>query len=109
MFSALRFVNMDKLLEIFNDLKNKARCYPRNLMDVCLYEKKIFSQNYETFKVMKKRLLDLLCLPYISCKKLCVSRDVSKLEKLRKTVDESFWKDLMVYVTETQYRYWIHL
>jgi len=45
---------MNKLLEISNDLKNKARCYPRNLTDVSLDEEEIFSQNYEAFKVSEK-------------------------------------------------------
>ena len=66
----------------------------------CLDEEKIFWQNYEAFKVMKKRLLDFPRLPSISCEKLCVSRDVSKRKKLRKTVDGPFWKNLMAYVTE---------
>jgi len=53
---------MDKLLEISYDLKNKTRGYPRNLMDVNLDEEKIFSQNYEAFKVMKKRLCKRLIM-----------------------------------------------
>ena len=43
LFSALRFVNMDKLFEISNDLKNKASCYPRNLTNISLDKEKIFS------------------------------------------------------------------
>jgi len=65
---------MNNFLEISNNLKNKSRCYPRNLTDVSLDEEKIFSQNYEAFKVMRK----IMC------------NDVPKLEKLRKTVDELF-------------------
>jgi len=40
---------MDNMLEIFNDLKNKAGCYPRNLTDVSLNDEN-YSQNYEAFK-----------------------------------------------------------
>ena len=61
LFSALRFINMNKLLEISNDLKNKAK----NLTDISLDEEKIFSRNYEAFKIMKKQLFNLLRLSYI--------------------------------------------
>ncbi len=60
-------------------------------------EEKIFSQNYEAFKVMEKRLLDMLHFPCISYEKLSVSRDISKLEKLRKTIDGFLWKDVIAY------------
>jgi len=71
-----------------------------------LNEEKIFSQNYEAFKIMKKLLLDPPCLPCIS--KNYVSRDISKLEK--KTMDGSFWKKPFDGLrNRTQYRYRIHL
>lgn len=99
LLSALRFVNIDQLLKITNDTKIKARFYQKNLT-VSLDEEKILSQNYEAFKVMKKRLLDTPRIPCISCEKLCVSNDVSELKKLRKTIEGPFWKELMVYITE---------
>ena len=59
---ALRFVNMNKFPAISNNLKNKTRFYQKILTEVTLDEEKIFSQNYEAFKVMKKRLLDHVSL-----------------------------------------------
>ncbi|XP_067205359.1 uncharacterized protein [Linepithema humile] len=90
---------MDKLLEISNDAKVKARFYKNNLT-VSLDEEKILSQNYEAFTVMKKRLLDTPRFPCVSCEKLCVNSDVSELKKLKKPVEGPFWKNLMTYVTE---------
>ena len=61
-FSALRFVNMNKLLEISNNLKNKARCCSGNLTDVSLDEEQIFPQNYEAQNYMRK----MMCREFLS-------------------------------------------
>lgn len=62
-----------------------------------IVEDEVIDKHKAAFKSLKRKCLDTPKLECMSCIKLCYSRDISSLNRLRKAIDTSIWNKLLNY------------
>ncbi|CAG4976487.1 unnamed protein product [Parnassius apollo] len=62
-----------------------------------IVEDNVIDKHKAAFKSLKLKCLDTPKLECMSCIKLCYSRDISSLKRLRKAIDTSIWNNLLNY------------
>ncbi|CAK1589168.1 unnamed protein product [Parnassius mnemosyne] len=88
--------NVDKLMELEKQPTVGSAVVERT-PDNEIVEDEIIKSNKVAFKLFSKKSVDTPKLDCMSCNKLCYSRDISSIERLRKPISTDVWKQLLNY------------
>lgn len=99
---ALNCADLDTLNKIVSAAQEKADIHKRQQTDTIMSDDDIFSKYENSFKALKKRLIDTPRYACVSCEKLCYKKNVSEVRKITKKINNPVWKDLMAHVEKQQ-------